>query len=98
MSEICEKCGLPKEVCTCEERAREGQKVSVSTETRTYGKKVTIVSGITDPEINVKDLASELKSKCACGGTYKDKKIELQGDQVRKAKKCLEDKGFQVET
>jgi len=36
----------------------------------------------------------KLKSRLACGGTYKDGKIELQGDHKDKVKKILEESGF----
>ena len=52
------------------------------------------IEGIDEREIDLKDLAKKLKSKLACGGTYKDGKIELQGDHREKVKEILVEMGF----
>ena len=96
MGEICPTCGLPKEVCACEEIAREQQDIHIFTVKRRYGKVVTIIDGIDAGDIDVDDLARKLKSRCAAGGTVKDGKIELQGDHKTKVQKALEDLGFKV--
>ncbi|MFP4051387.1 MAG: stress response translation initiation inhibitor YciH [Thermoplasmata archaeon] len=95
--EVCPTCGLPKELCICEDIAREQQELRIFTDTRRYGKKVTIVDGIDTGDIDIGDLATELKTKCAAGGTTKNGRIELQGDHVEKVKEYLESKGFPVE-
>ncbi len=97
MSEICPICGLPKELCMCEEIAREQQSVRISTDSRRYGKMVTVVDGIDGNDIDISDLAKTLKSKCAAGGTCKDGRIELQGDHKKKVKAVLEEMGFRTE-
>jgi translation initiation factor 1 len=97
MAEICSVCGLPKELCMCEEIAREQQTVKISTDSRRYGKVVTIVEGFDTNDIDIDDLAKKLKTKCAAGGTAKDGKIELQGDHKKKVQKTLEDMGFKTE-
>ena len=38
MSEVCQDCGLPKDLCVCETIAKEQQKIEVSTEKRKFGK------------------------------------------------------------
>ncbi|MBW3012166.1 stress response translation initiation inhibitor YciH [Candidatus Woesearchaeota archaeon] len=98
MSNICPKCGLPKELCVCETIAKESQKVIIRTEKRAFGKKYTIVEGIDDSEIGLSELAKKLKSKLACGGTVKDNQIELQGDHKRKVREILTQLGFVPET
>ena len=97
MSEICPKCGLPKELCMCEEIAREQQSVRISIDSRRYGKTVTVIDGIAGNDIDIADLAKTLKSRCAAGGTCKDGRIELQGDHKKKVKAVLEEIGFRTE-
>jgi translation initiation factor 1 len=97
MAEICSVCGLPKELCMCEEIAREMQTVKISTDSRRYGKIVTVVEGIDSNDIDIDDLAKKLKTKCAAGGTAKDGRIELQGDHKKKVQKTLEEMGFNTE-
>lgn len=93
---ICETCGLPKEICVCEDIAREQQEIRIFTDSRRYGKKMTIVDGIVDNTISLDKLLSTLKSKCACGGTIKDGTIELQGDHSRRVQQVLEEMGFKA--
>jgi translation initiation factor 1 len=97
MAEICSVCGLPKELCMCEEIAREQQSVRIYTDSRRYGKIVTVVEGIDANDIDLDDLAKKLKNKCAAGGTAKEGKIELQGDHKKKVKEFLEEMGFKTE-
>lgn len=96
MSQMCDVCGLPKEICVCEEIAREQQEIQIYTVARRYGKMVTIVDGLTT-DIDVGGLCSELKAACACGGTAKNGAIELQGDHKQKVKQVLEKMGFNTE-
>jgi len=98
MSEICIKCGLPKELCVCEAIAKENQSIVVKIEKRKFGKKYTVVSGINQSEISLKDVAKKLKSIMACGGSHKDGKVELQGDHKSKIKDALVKMGFSPET
>ena len=98
MSGVCTTCGLPKELCVCESIAKETQKIEVTTEKRTFGKKYTIIKGIDDKEIDMKDLLKTLKSKFACGGTLKGKQIELQGDHKTKVREIMITMGFPAET
>ncbi len=94
MSEICPLCGLVKELCVCESIAKESQKIMVYIERKKFNKNYTIVEGIDEKEIDLKDLAKKLKSALACGGTIKGGKIELQGEHKQKTKKVLVDYGF----
>ena len=98
MSEICTKCGLPKELCVCETIAKESQKIIVKTAKKKFNKVSTIVEGIDEKEINLKELAKKLKGQFACGGTAKEGRIELQGDHKQKVKEILIESGFAQET
>ena len=97
MSDICGVCGLPKEICVCEDIAREQQKISIAVDKRRYGKMMTVVDGVNPNEVDINALVSKLKSICACGGTIKEGKIELQGDHRTRVKETLEKMGFVVE-
>ncbi len=94
MTDICEVCGLPKEICVCEDIAREQQKIAIYVDKRRYGKMMTIIEGIDSHDLDMDSLITKLKSKCACGGTIKEGKIELQGDHRTKVKDVLEKMGF----
>lgn len=97
MSEICSKCGLPMEICVCEEIARETQQIKVFSVRRRYGKIVTIIEGINTSDIDIDELAKTLKTRCASGGTVKDGKIELQGNHLKKVTQELNKMGFNVD-
>ena len=97
MSEICPKCGLPKEICVCEDIAREQQKIDIYVDKRRYGKMMTIIDGINPNDLDIDTLITKLKKKCASGGTIKDGRIELQGDHRTKVKETLEQMGFIVD-
>ena len=97
MAGICPVCGLPEELCMCEEIAREQQQIKITTMKRRYGKIVTIIEGIDSSDIDLDDLARKLKTRCAAGGTVKQGKIELQGEHRKKVKKVLNEMGFLVE-
>ncbi len=98
MSDICQTCGLPKELCVCETIAKESQKIDVYLEKRRFGKLYTIVEGMDTKEIGTKDILKKLKMKFACGGTTKDGKIELQGKHRDRVKQTLIELGFPQET
>ncbi len=95
--DICPKCGLPKQACVCEEIAKSEQRIKISTTKRRYGKITTLINGL-QKDIDIKQIAKDLKSKLACGGTVKDQTIELQGDHTKKIKPLLVELGFPEET
>jgi translation initiation factor 1 len=90
--DICPKCGLPLQACVCDEIAKKDQKIQVRTEKKAFGKTATIVSGFQG--IDIKTVAKGLKQELACGGTYKNKEVELQGDHLKNVKKALVKLGF----
>jgi translation initiation factor 1 len=96
LPEVCPICGLPKDLCICKTIAKEEAKIKVYLVKRSFGKSVTIIEGI-EEKANPKDLAKKLKSKLACGGTYKNGKIELRGDHRNKLKNLLIEVGFPEE-
>ena len=71
-----------------------GQVVKIQRETKGRGgKTVTAVMGIRG---DLKALQKELQKHCGTGGSSKNGRIEIQGDQGRKIKAYLEDKGYKV--
>ena len=98
MSEICQICGLPKDLCVCETIAKETQKVIVRVIKKKFGKVYTSIEGIDTKEIDIKEITKKLKSKFACGGTSKSGVIELQGNHRSNIKAYLVQLGFPAET
>ena len=78
-----------------EEAFREEQKITIRLEIRKFNKPMTILEGIEEKEDSIEGLAKKLKSYCACGGTVKDGRIFLQGDQRFKAENYLKRNGFE---
>ena len=94
MTEICPKCGLPKDLCICDilEKEAQQQKIKIFTETRKFGKIVTIVEGINKESLE--KVVKELKQRIGCGGTAKNGRIELQGEHKAKVKQILANLGY----
>lgn len=88
--------GLPEELGIDEDLGRSATALSVRTDTRRYGKAVTIVSGFDPKRTNLKEVASTLKRKLACGGTVEDDEIELQGDHAERVPELLRELGYRV--
>ena len=66
MAGICNLCGLPDELCICQEIAKEQQKAIISVVRRRYGKMVTIVEGIDDVAIDINKLAKNSEKFMCC--------------------------------
>jgi len=94
MAEICSKCGLPLDICVCEEISKEQERIRVRLETRKFGRAVTIIDGINDKDTDLGRLAQKLKAHCACGGTAKNNEILLQGDHRDKVRSYLIQLGY----
>jgi translation initiation factor 1 len=60
------------------------------------GKGVTTVFDLPLDEDTLKELAAKLKQRCGTGGTVKDGRIEIQGDQRERIVAELEKLGFKV--
>lgn len=88
MTDICKTCGLPKDICVCQEIGKEKQRIKIYTETKKFKKLATIVDGFGEGT-DLKAIAKQLKSFLACGGTHKNNRIELQGDHRDKVKQAL---------
>lgn len=73
------------------------QQIVISNDTRKWGRVVTVVRFIGNFDVNLKNILTKAKKKCASGGTVRDNKVELQGDHRFKMKKFLIDLGFPEE-
>lgn len=94
MADVCPRCGLPKDLCVCEELEKEEARIIVRLELRRFRKPTTIIEGLNPKTTNLEDLAYKLKSELACGGTTKDNYILLQGDHREAVKEKLIVMGF----
>ena len=74
-----------------------GALVKVGRETKgRRGKGVTTVSDVPLNEAGLHELTSKLKQRCGTGGTVKDRRIEIQGDQRERIISELEGLGYRV--
>jgi translation initiation factor 1 len=62
------------------------------------GKTVVVVDDFAShlPASVIESVAKKLRAACGCGGTVKERRIEIQGDQPAKVRAILEGEGFQV--
>ena len=74
-------------------------RVVLCRETAHRGGKTVIVVHDFPPQTSgafIEELATKLKKACGCGGTIKDRTIEIQGDQPAKIRALLEAEGFRI--
>jgi translation initiation factor 1 len=62
------------------------------------GKTVIVVHDFAPsiPMSVIEELARKLRHACGCGGTTRQRSIELQGDQPARIRSLLEEEGFKV--
>ncbi len=95
MSEICPKCGLPKELCVCDVLDKETEtKIKIYKKKAKFNKVMTVIEGIAANSIE--ETTKDLKRLLACGGTYKGNQIELQGDHREATKAALINIGYKA--
>jgi translation initiation factor 1 len=95
---LCPKCHQLKRTCTCQpEEPSKSTVVRVGRETKgRRGKGVTTVSDLPLNESDLAELAAKLKTRLGTGGTIKDGRIEIQGDQRDRIVVELEGMGYRV--
>lgn len=96
MKDISSVSHLSKDIFDLNEISKESQQIKVTLERKKFKKYATKVSGF-ETVAEAKDVEKFLKKKLACGGTVKDKVVEIQGNQKDKVKQLLIDKGYQGE-
>jgi translation initiation factor 1 len=94
VAEVCNKCGLPLDLCVCEELEKEETRIVVRLEMRRFRKPTTMIEGLNPKRTDLEKIAHQLKSKLACGGTAKEGYILLQGDHRDRIKEHLIGLGF----
>lgn len=62
------------------------------------GKTVIVIDDFAThlPLSQIETVARKVRAACGCGGTVKDRRVEIQGDQPAKIRAVLETEGFQV--
>ena len=82
MSDICSKCGLPKELCVCESIAKESQQIKISIIKKKFGKKNTLIEGIDQKQIDLKEIGKKL-------GLTRERVRQLQRDALAQLNELL---------
>ena len=92
--EVCNKCGLPMDLCVCQELEKEDSRIIVRLEMRRFRKPTTIIEGLASKSTVVAEIAKKLKNILACGGSGKGHLVILQGDHRDVVKAHLTNLGF----
>lgn len=78
---------------------RKRGRVVLRRETAHRGGKCVIVVDNFEPSVSmreIEDLGRKLRNVCSCGGTIRERAIELQGDHPARIRAFLENEGFRV--
>ena len=73
------------------------QQIIIYNDRRKWGRVVTVIRFVGNFDVNLKNILTKAKKKCASGGTVRNNEVELQGDHRFKMKKFLIDLGFPEE-
>ena len=99
----CPRCKELLSECGCSAEAPIPDKITVRLRLEKSGrggKTVTVAAGLPAAEEYLRDLASQLKRGCGCGGTFRTENsqglIEVQGDKREAVRVILEKKGMRV--
>jgi len=97
--DLCPQCRRPVSTCTCQPSQPVPRNVTVRVGRETKGRRgkgVTTVSDLPLDERGLLELAAQLKQRLGTGGTIKDGRIEIQGDQRERISTELEGLGYRV--
>jgi translation initiation factor 1 len=99
---ICPRCGWPGDQCRCSRKSQDEAlpprivaKLRVEKAGRS-GKTVTVVFGLPQNAVFLKELCQELKRGCGTGGAVVDATVELQGDLRERVRGVLMARGITV--
>lgn len=101
---MCPKCGRPQSKCACKKKKSKAQfreesdgVIRIRRESKgRKGKTVTTISGFREKDGVLREIASDLKTRCGTGGSFKDGIIIMQGDHRETVKAELTRQGFTV--
>jgi translation initiation factor 1 len=57
---------------------------------------VTLILNLSQEDSHLKSLCSKFKQRLGCGGSVKEGRIELQGDQVQQVKAYLKEMDIRI--
>jgi translation initiation factor 1 len=62
------------------------------------GKTVIVIKDFAShlPQSVIETIAKKVRTACGCGGTVKERRVEIQGDQADRIRAVLEGEGFEV--
>jgi translation initiation factor 1 len=81
------------------EPPRKNGRVVLRREKAQRGGKTVVVVYDFEPQITdeaIEEFARKARHACGCGGTVRDREIELQGDNAQKVRSFFESAGFRV--
>jgi translation initiation factor 1 len=93
MKDISDISHLSKDIFDLSSISKESQQIKIIIIRKKFKKFATLIAGFSNADER-KDVEKYLKKKLACGGTVKDKIIEIQGNQREKVKELLVARGY----
>jgi len=96
MKDISAVSHLSKDIFDLNTISKESQQIKIRMVRKKFKKFVILISGF-KTENDAKEIEKYLKKKLACGGTTKNKVVEIQGNKKDKVKELLILKGYQKE-
>ncbi len=96
---VCQNCRQPQDACTCHARKSVPKNVTVRVGRETkgrHGKGVTTIADLPLDENGLAELATKLKQRLGTGGTVREGRVEIQGDQRERIAAELEGLGYRV--
>jgi len=87
--------GAPRDAAPIAPKKNRGRVDIIRQTAHRGGKTVTVVTGFTGIGLDEQEtLAKELQKACGAGGTVKEGRIEIQGDQRKAVARILTNAGF----